>query len=54
MGTLIDSSVLMAAERGIGVHDAMIAATALAMGYRVATRDVRSFPKVSGLRVARW
>jgi tRNA(fMet)-specific endonuclease VapC len=68
MRTLIDSSVLIAAERGNldlaaqlrplgeepGAHDAMIAATALAMGYQVATRNVRSFPKVPGLRVARW
>ena len=38
----------------IGAHDAMIAATALSLGYQLATRDLRSFLKVPGLRVARW
>jgi predicted nucleic acid-binding protein len=32
----------------------MIAATALAREYRIATRDVRSFPKIPGLDVIRW
>jgi predicted nucleic acid-binding protein len=38
VGTLIDSSVL-------------IGATAIAAGYRVATRDRRSFGKIPGLEV---
>ncbi|MGH7813038.1 MAG: PIN domain-containing protein [Candidatus Binataceae bacterium] len=32
-----------------GSHDLIIAATALANGYRVATRDLRSFPRIPGL-----
>jgi predicted nucleic acid-binding protein len=38
----------------IGAHDLMIAATAVALGYRVATRDLRSFPRIPGLDVVRW
>jgi tRNA(fMet)-specific endonuclease VapC len=38
----------------IGAHDLLIAATALAVGYEVATRDERSFPRVPGLTVLRW
>lgn len=38
----------------IGSHDLLIAATALSMGYDVATRDERSFPKIPGLTVLRW
>jgi predicted nucleic acid-binding protein len=38
----------------IGAHDLLIAATALALGYDVATHDERSFPKIPGLKVARW
>jgi len=38
VGTLIDSSVL-------------VAATAIAAGYRVATRDRRSFDRIPGLDV---
>jgi len=38
----------------IGSHDLMIAATALANGYSVATCDKRSFPKVPGLDVIQW
>ena len=33
----------------VGAHDLMIAATAMAHDYRVATRDLRSFPKIPGL-----
>ena len=44
------------AERGtaIGAHDLIIAATAVALDYRVATRDMKSFPRVEGLQVQRW
>lgn len=38
----------------IGAHDLMIAATALHLGYRVATRDRRSFHRVEGLEVEYW
>lgn len=38
----------------VGAHDLLIAATALALGYHVATRDLRSFPKIPGLKVDRW
>jgi tRNA(fMet)-specific endonuclease VapC len=66
VGTLIDSSVLIAAERltlaldaalgapaeePVGSHDLLIGATAIALGYRVATRDRRSFGKIPGLEV---
>ncbi|MDO8434549.1 MAG: PIN domain-containing protein [Candidatus Binatus sp.] len=37
-------------RRRVGAHDAMIAATALALDYRVATRDLRSFPRIPGLK----
>ena len=38
----------------VGDHDLLIGATALAIGYQVATRDVRSFPRIPGLKVLRW
>lgn len=38
----------------LGAHDLMIAATALHLGYRVATRDRRSFHRVDGLTVEYW
>jgi predicted nucleic acid-binding protein len=38
----------------IGAHDLLIAATGVALGYSVATRDLRSFPRIPGVRVARW
>jgi predicted nucleic acid-binding protein len=41
------------ARRGIGVgtHDLMIGATALARGFSVLTRDRRSFPRIPGLEL---
>lgn len=44
------------AEEGapVGAHDLLIAATALAHGYSIATRDERSFSRVPGLTVRRW
>jgi tRNA(fMet)-specific endonuclease VapC len=48
------SAELAAKGSPIGAHDLLIAATALAVGYDVATRDERSFPKVPGLTVLRW
>ena len=38
----------------IGAHDLIIAATAVSVGYRVATRDRRSFHRVEGLEVEYW
>ena len=38
----------------VGPHDLIIAATAIAKGYAVATRDERSFPKIGGLNLLRW
>jgi predicted nucleic acid-binding protein len=42
---------LRAKGEPVGAHDLMIAATALALGYRVLTRDTRSFPRIPGLDV---
>ena len=44
------------AERGIsiGAHDLLIAATAVALDFAVATLDMKSFPRIDGLRIARW
>ena len=44
------------AARGvtIGAHDLLIAATAIARGLDVVTRDERSFPKIQGLSLIRW
>jgi len=44
-------AALSAAGNRLPVEDLMIAATALAHGHDVATRDMRSFPRVPGLRV---
>ena len=38
----------------VGAHDLMIAATALAAGMKLATRDERSFPRIPGLALVRW
>ncbi len=38
----------------IGAHDLIIAATAVSGGYRVATRDRRSFNRVEGLDIEYW
>ena len=38
----------------IGAHDLLIAATAIALGYSVATRDQRSFGRIPGVKVVRW
>src|SRR5688500_6225695 len=37
--------------RPLPAHDLMIAATAIHLGYRVVTRDARSFPTIGGLEV---
>lgn len=38
----------------IGAHDLLIAATAIAAGYKVATHDVRSFARIPGVELERW
>ena len=38
----------------MGAHDLMIAATAVRLGYAVATRDRRSFARIEGLDVEYW
>ena len=48
------SAQLAAAGSTVGAHDLLIAATAIAIGYDVATRDERSFPRIPGLAVLRW
>jgi tRNA(fMet)-specific endonuclease VapC len=40
---------LAAKGASVGPHDLLIGATAIAVGYRVATRDRRSFGKIPGL-----
>jgi tRNA(fMet)-specific endonuclease VapC len=45
---------LAARGAAVGAHDLIIAATALSLDYRVATRDRRSFPKIRGLDVVYW
>jgi predicted nucleic acid-binding protein len=38
----------------IGAHDLVVAATALFLDYRIATRDRRSYPKIPGLEIIYW
>ena len=38
----------------MGAHDLIIAATAVRLGYAVATRDRRSFARIEGLDVQYW
>jgi predicted nucleic acid-binding protein len=45
---------LSAAGTAIGDGDLQIAATAVALDYRIATRDLRSFPRIKGLDLVRW
>lgn len=45
---------LKARGRPVGERDLMIAATALARGFEVVTRDERSFPNIPGLPLTRW
>ncbi len=44
------------AARGIsvGAHDLLIAASAVANDATVATRDLRSFPRIPGVKVVQW
>jgi predicted nucleic acid-binding protein len=45
---------LTAKGGAVGAHDLIIAATAVAIDFTVATRDVRSFPRIAGLPLKRW
>ena len=45
------SAGLAAKGTKVGAHDLLIAATAISNGYRVLTRDRRSFPRIPGLEV---
>ena len=47
------SAELQARGTAVGAHDLLIAATAIANDYRVATRDLRSFPRIDGLDIVR-
>jgi predicted nucleic acid-binding protein len=38
----------------VGAHDLIIASTAVAIDFAVATRDLRSFPRITGLTLKRW
>lgn len=44
------------AKRGVsvGAHDLLIGATAVSAGYKVATRDMRSFGRIPRLQVEQW
>jgi tRNA(fMet)-specific endonuclease VapC len=48
------SAEISASGTAVGAHDLIIAATAMARGHIVATRDERSFPKIPGLSLQRW
>ena len=45
---------LSAAGNRLPIEDLMIAAIALARGHDVVTRDLRSFPRVPGLKWVKW
>jgi len=48
------SAELRAKGAAVGAHDLLIAATAILLHYAVATRDLRSFPRIRGLKVLHW
>lgn len=48
------SADLRVRGQAVGAHDLLIAATAVMLGYQVATRDRRSFPRIKGLDVVYW
>jgi predicted nucleic acid-binding protein len=45
---------LAAKGTAVGTHDLVIASTAVAIDFAVATRDLRSFPRIMGLALRRW
>src|SRR3954468_10831431 len=48
------SAELAIQRQPVGAHDLLIAATAISLGFAVATRDERSFPRIPGLAIWRW
>jgi tRNA(fMet)-specific endonuclease VapC len=42
---------LVASGEDVGAHDRLVAATAIASGWRIATADVRHFERVVGLQI---
>jgi predicted nucleic acid-binding protein len=48
------SAELRARGTQVGAHDLLIAATAVLLDYAVATRDLRSFPRIKGLKILPW
>lgn len=48
------SAELGARGTPVGAHDLIIAATAVWLEFDVATRDLRSFPKIRGIRLRHW
>lgn len=40
--------------RSVGAHDLLIAATAIAIGGQVATRNTKDFAQIPGLTILRW
>jgi tRNA(fMet)-specific endonuclease VapC len=45
---------LAAQGQTVGAHDLLIGATAIALRYRVASRDRRSFPRIPDLELVDW
>ncbi|MDR7465163.1 MAG: type II toxin-antitoxin system VapC family toxin [Armatimonadota bacterium] len=45
---------VMKKRQAVGAHDLLIGATAVALGFQVATTDVREFQRIPGLRVQLW
>jgi predicted nucleic acid-binding protein len=48
------SAELAGRGAAVGAHDLILAATAVTLDYDIATRDLRSFPRIPGLSVRRW
>jgi tRNA(fMet)-specific endonuclease VapC len=48
------SAALRRRGTAVGAHDLFIAATGIAVDFRVATHDLRSFPRIAGLDILRW
>ena len=45
---------LAAEGQRVGAHDLLIAATAMALDFQVATADARDFPQIPNLRLQLW
>ena len=48
------SADLRSRGTAVGAHDLLIAATAVFLGFSVATRDKRSFPRIRSLQILYW